>query len=156
MLLPAGLSLRPVESADRAFLLGLLATTSDVVQALLAPAQRDALLALQLDAQQRSHRARFPDACFDVIESAAEPIGRLSVDRGAKALWLVDIAVLSAWRGHGIGTAIVRALQQEAAQTQRRVALHVRHGNRAERLYRRLGFLVIAEHALGRDLEWRY
>lgn len=152
---PAGLVLRPVTDADRPFLLALFATTSAVAFAPLPPAQRDALLAMQLDAQARSHRARFPDARFDVIERAGVPIGRLCVERGADTLRLVDVALLPAWRGRGIGTAVLRELQDEAARTQRRVALFVAAGNPAARLYARLGFRAVAEDALGCDLEWR-
>lgn len=152
---PAGLVLRPATAADRPFLLALFAATSAIAHAPLPPAQRDALLAMQLDAQERSHRARFPDARFDVIEEAGAPIGRLCVDRSADTLRLVDVALLTAWRGRGIGTALLRELQEEAVRTQRRVALYVASGNPAARLYGRLGFQVVAEDALGRDLEWR-
>lgn len=153
-MLPAGLALRPVTSSDRAFLLALFATTSDVAHAPLPPAQRDALLAMQLDAQERAHRMRFPDARFDVIERAGVPIGRLGVDRGAKVVRLVDVALAPAWRRRGIGTAIVVMLQEEVAGSGRLVALYVARDNPARRLYERLGFRVIADDPIGSEMTW--
>lgn len=153
-MLPAGLVLRTVTAEDRPFLLALFATTSAVAHAPLAPAQRDALLAMQLEAQERSHRARFPDARFDVIERAGEPIGRLGVARDATSLRLVEIALTPASRGRGTGTAIVVMLQDEAAQSGRRVELYVARDNPAVRLYVRLGFRVVGEDAIGLAMEW--
>jgi ribosomal protein S18 acetylase RimI-like enzyme len=151
---PADLSLRPATAADRPFLLALFATTSAVAHAPLPPAQRDALLAMQFDARERSHGTHFPDARSDVIERSGEAIGRIVVARDATSLRLVDLVLAPASRGRGIGTALVTLLQAEAAQGGRRVQLYVARDNPALRLYGRLGFRVVAEDAIGFAMEW--
>ena len=103
-----------------------------------------------------SYRARFPRARGDIIEIAGKPIGRIMVDRGEKVVHIVDQAIVPELRNRGIGTAVMRALMEEARRTSRAVRLGVAAANdQALRLYRRLGFAPIEtkEHYLW--LEWR-
>src|SRR5262249_59061997 len=110
----------------------------------------------QFHAQSLSHLARFPAARFDLIELSGEPIGRLVVDRPGQFLHIVDQAIVPQWRGRGVGTAIVRALIDEAEAAD----LPVRVEGAAEndpslRLYRRLGFMPVETVPLYTRLEWR-
>ena len=70
------------------------------------------------------------------------------MDRRPDALLIVDIALLPAHRGAGIGTDILRGLLAEAAASGRPVRIHVERTNPALRLYRRLGFVPIADHGV--------
>ena len=57
---------------------------------------------------------------------------------------LLLVAVLPEWRGRGIGEALLESLARQArARGARRLLLEMREGNRAEHLYRRLGFTPI-------------
>ena len=106
---------------------------------------RAQLMRLQFEAQTISYRAQFPDARFDIVELADEPIGRIVVDRPGTMLRLVDLALVPQYRNRGIGTAILAALIDEAQAAQLPVRLRVAAGNEAAlRLYLRLGFVAIA------------
>ena len=61
------------------------------------------------------------------------------------ALFLAQLFVDRAWRGQGIGTAMVEALIEEAARTGRALTLGVVKTNPALRLYQRLGFSTTHE-----------
>ena len=60
-------------------------------------------------------------------------------------LFLAQLFVDRAWRGKGIGTAMVEALIEEAARTGRALTLGVVKTNTALRLYQRLGFRTTHE-----------
>jgi ribosomal protein S18 acetylase RimI-like enzyme/ubiquinone/menaquinone biosynthesis C-methylase UbiE len=92
-----------------------------------------------------------------VIELDGRPIGRLRVDRHPSLIELCGIQLDPAVQGRGIGTAIIRALQQEAAARGVPLDLGVEHGNRnARRLYHRLGFHKYAEDDREDKLRWRH
>lgn len=147
-------SLRAATPDDRAFLLALFATTRPDL-ALLPAEHRDALVEMQFRAQDQQYRQANPQATFDLVEVDGAPVGRWYVDRRPDDLHLIDISLLPEHRGAGIGTALVGALQDEAAASGRGVTLHVALGNRAEALYERLGFRVAADLGAYRLLEWR-
>lgn len=62
-----------------------------------------------------------------------------AVSDGAKYAWIGDVCVASAWRGRGLGTALVRlVLDHPAVRRARRVHLGTRD---AQALYAKLGFV---------------
>ncbi|HSP80665.1 MAG TPA: GNAT family N-acetyltransferase [Myxococcaceae bacterium] len=135
--------LRPVTEADDGFLFELYASTraEELAAWGLDAAQQEAFLRMQWLARKRDYEARFPDAAHHVVEVDGYPAGRLLVARQAQEVRLVDIALLPRHRGTGVGTVLLRALQEEAAATGRPLRLQVARDNPAARLYARLGFL---------------
>lgn len=120
------------------------------------PALRDQMLRLQFEAQRRGYLQQFPGADARLILRNSSPVGWVIVDSRGGALRCVDIAILSSERCQGIGTRVLRALQEEAAAADRPVTLSVMHLNiRALELYLRLGFRVVAETDLHTLMEWR-
>ena len=83
-----------------------------------------------------------------MIEDGGEPIGRLYVARWEDEIRIMDIALLPEHRGHGIGTALLRALLDEAAEAGKRLSIHVELNNPARRLYERLGFAPVEERGV--------
>jgi ribosomal protein S18 acetylase RimI-like enzyme len=150
-------TLRPARADDAIFLRALYATTREDELSALAwsEAQRELFLSLQLEAQERHYRTSYPHAHFNVIEHDGAPVGRLIVDRGESLIRLVDIALLPAHRGAGLGSALLRELQEEAAPKGSAIVLHVVRTNPALRLYERLGFRVVREEAIYVAMEWR-
>jgi ribosomal protein S18 acetylase RimI-like enzyme len=154
---PVGmLHLRPEREADRDFRYRLFCASREPEFALLAPVAFQEVMAQQFHAQSLSHLARFPEARFDIVELSGEPIGWIVVDRPGEFLHIVDQAIVPQWRGRGVGTAIVRALMDEAEAA----GVPMRVEGAAEddpslRLYRRLGFMPVHTVPLYTRLEWR-
>jgi ribosomal protein S18 acetylase RimI-like enzyme len=95
----------------------------------------------QFDLQRAHYRRQHPQGEFLVMRIGAEAVGRLYLDAGGETVHIIDIALLPAWRGGGIGSSLVRSLQARAAAADKAISLHVLTRNRrAIALYRRLGF----------------
>ena len=68
---------------------------------------------------------------------------------------VIDIALLPEFRGRGIGAALLRELMDEAASAGRAVSIYVEESNRAQSLYRRLGFEPVGTHGVYLLMRWR-
>jgi GNAT superfamily N-acetyltransferase len=149
--------LRPAGPEDDAFLFALYASTrAEELDAWgLAGPQREAFLRMQYLAQQQHYRAQLPRADHRIILVGGAPAGRLLVDRREGELRLADIALLPEHRGRGLGTALVRALLQEAQAAGKPVRLHALQGSRAAALYARLGFAAGGTDGPYVLMEWR-
>jgi ribosomal protein S18 acetylase RimI-like enzyme len=156
ILLSQGFGLRPETDADIAFLLRLYASTreQELAQVPWSTAQKQTFLVSQFEAQRRHYRSYFGDSAFGVIERNGEPAGRLYLQVRETQLHIIDIALLPAWRGRGIGTAILEASQGAGRSSGKGVGIMVEKFNPALRLYRRLGFAAIADHGVYLELEW--
>jgi ribosomal protein S18 acetylase RimI-like enzyme len=137
------MTLRPAEAADAEFLFRVFASTRapELALAGLPAAQIEALLRLQFRAQDEQYRAQHPGAEDSVVLVEGEPAGRLRVARDGRVIVLLDIAILPEHRGRGLGRALVRELQDEAATFGVPLRLHVARTNPATALYLRLGFV---------------
>jgi len=61
---------------------------------------------------------------------------------------LIDIALLPAYRGAGIGTRLMHAIVAEAARKRIPMQLYVEFNNPVRALYRRLGFMPAGENGV--------
>lgn len=160
------ISLRDALPQDQRWLAALYA---DVRRAEVAPfgwdeAAVNAFLLQQFELQQRAYETEHPFARCRVIEygraanntGGEARVGRLWVDRVGDELRVLDISVLSGWRGRGIGRFCLEALLDEAAACRWAVHLHVVDGNPARRLYERLGFAVIGRCPPYALMRWRH
>ncbi len=149
-------ALRPAEAADDRFMRALYATTRADEMALVpwTPEQKAAFLDMQFRAQRLSYLNEYPQADYYLIELSGQAAGRMIVDRSGKTLLLMDIALLPEFRAQGIGTMLIRALQDEAHHSGRAVRLYVETFNPALRLYERLGFRAIGEVGIYLEMEW--
>ena len=156
---PIGLlHLRAERPGDRDFRFDLFCRSRlpewDLVQ--LDPGVRHQLMQMQFEAQTTSYAAQFPRARFDIVELEGRPIGRIVVDRPGDRIHIVDQAIVPELRSRGAGTAIMKALMQEAEETEMPLRLMVADANDPSlQLYQRLGFGQIDEAVMYMELEWR-
>ena len=75
-----------------------------------------------------------------IVLVGGEPAGVLTVMRWTHELHLTWIAVLPQLQGAGLGAALIRRAQGEAAAARLPLTLRVMRANPAVRLYERLGF----------------
>jgi ribosomal protein S18 acetylase RimI-like enzyme len=151
------ITLRPERSEDEPFLREVYASTRKEEMDALGwpPAMREAFLNSQFSAQVRGYRTTFPRADSQIILSNGRAGGRVVVNRAAKEILLVDIALLPEHRNAGIGTVLMQRLLSEAATSGKPLRLSVTKGLRAFRLYERLGFEKTGESDLRDELQWR-
>lgn len=142
--------LRPERAADRTFLFDLYASTraAEMAQLDWSPEHKGEFIAAQFHAQTTHYDDVYPDAERLVIESAGAPIGRLYVDRRDDEIEIVDIALVPAMRGRGIGRNLLQHIIDEGRVSRRRVRIYVEHFNPARGLYNRLGFRQVDSHGI--------
>jgi GNAT superfamily N-acetyltransferase len=151
------ITLRPIRGGDEPFLSALYASTRQEELAVTGwdQAQIDEFLAMQFSAQHRYYLEHLPPSEFNVIEDDGDPIGRLYVGDWEEDVRLIDIALIPAHRGQGIGARLIRDVMQRAATLGKPVRLHVEQHNPARRLYERLGFVALEERGVNVFMEWR-
>jgi ribosomal protein S18 acetylase RimI-like enzyme len=107
----------------------------------------EAFLRMQHAAQRADYWRNYDTARFHVVTCDGVDAGRLYVERSDGELCIVDIALLADYRGRGIGGVLLSRLLAEADQDGLAVRIHVEHGNPAQRLYLRHGFVFCSEAA---------
>ena len=149
------ITVRPERPQDEAFPVELYASTRrEELDAWGWPAEmRESFLKIEFKASQGCRQA-FPDAEFQIVLLNGVNAGRMIVRRRPAELHLVDIALLPQHRNAGVGAALLQRIFGEAAATRKPIRLQVFRGNRAERFYRRLGFVQTGETALHLEMEW--
>ena len=99
------------------------------------------------EAWQRAHfAAHYAPARQAVIVHGGRvlsDVGRISLTRHWRKIFLRDIELLSPQRNRGVGTAILNAVLAMARDSDRYVELRVLRCNPAQRLYMRLGFQIV-------------
>ena len=151
-----GLRFRPMDEVDLPFLSRLYASTR---QDELAPlpwtdAEKAAFLDMQFQAQHRHYMAHYPEADWLIVVHDGLPAGRLYLEGWSQEVRVIDIALLPEHRSRGFGAAMMRDVMDQAAATRRAVSIHVEHDSPAQRFYRRLGFVKIAEKGIYHLLRW--
>lgn len=142
---------------DREFLYRLYASTrADEFRAFSwPPAQQEAFLRMQFNAQQQWYSATYSTALSQIIEQDHQPIGRIIVQREPGIWRLLDISLLPEHRGHGIGGELIRTLIKECGASGAVLQLQVLNTNPAQRLYTRLGFIKTGEDQIYIQMELR-
>ena len=148
--------LRSATADDTDFLRGVYAGTRTEELALTdwTDAQKAAFCRQQFDAQDAHYRAHYPTSEFSIIENGTAAIGRLYVDRWDKEIRVMDISILPEFRGAGVGTQLLRGLQDEARAAGKSLSIHVEKFNPALRLYERLGFKPIEDKGVFLLMSW--
>jgi ribosomal protein S18 acetylase RimI-like enzyme len=152
------LELRALAAGDEELLLRIFASTREEELVQLRgcfPEQIDAFLRSQLHAQKASYDERYPQASHQIILADGQEAGQLWVARCEEEIRLLDIALLPGFRSLGIGSRLLRELQQEAAATGKALRHCVFKPNvRAASFYQRLGFEPAADLGMYQLMQW--
>jgi GNAT superfamily N-acetyltransferase len=117
--------------------------------------QKRAFTDSQFSLQREHYRRHYPTAEFLLIERDGTLIGRVYVHASPDTICLMEISLVEAQRGQGIGTVLIRELLLLAAEHGATVTLHVEPNNPAEHLYTRLGFNFVEQRGVYNFMEWR-
>ncbi len=161
-----GIRLRPARADDDRDLLLAIYASSRVDELALTgwpETQRQAFVEMQFNAQWQHYTQQHPQSLCQLVIADGGPtapagdcLGRLWVDRAGEQLQLLDITLLPAARGRGLGTALLQQLMAEAGQRGVALAISVEIHNPARRLYQRLGFTPQGEvQGLHQRMAWR-
>lgn len=138
-----------MEPSDEPFLYQLFAATQGQQFYLLPlePAQRDALIRMQFEAQRGSYRQQYPESEHSIILVDGQPGGRLWVDESGEEMRVIDIVLAPEYQGRGIGKQVLEQVIAKADGAGKALRLFVDRMNaRAFDLYRRYGFEVCGEY----------
>lgn len=107
------------------------------------------------DAWQRDYFTKhWPDVRL-AIEASGELAGFLDLDEQGESIHVANIELRPASQRHGIGSAILKAVQQRAEIKALPVTLQVLKVNPARALYERLGFEHTGETETHHLMAWR-
>ena len=137
--------LRAATPADEAWQFTIYASTraDELARTGWPPEQCEAFARQQHHAQQQHYARHFPGSvCHLILVQGDEVAGRLWVDERPDRLHILDIALLPAWRGQGLGTRCLQVLAEQAEASRRALGIQVEIHNPARRLYERLGFVA--------------
>jgi ribosomal protein S18 acetylase RimI-like enzyme len=150
-----GYALRPEEDADVPFLMLLFASTraQELAGIDWPDDHKRMFLAQQFTAQRHHYRTQIDRCEFHVIERDGVPVGRLYLQERVTQLHIVDIALLPTETGQGAGTILLQALTDAAWSRDKGLGIFVEKNNPALRLYRRLGFVEIADTQIYWEME---
>ncbi len=96
--------------------------------------------------QRDVHVRGYDPGAIKIISCLDMEVGWLEVDRRSDEFHLAGIYLLPGHQGHGVGSAVIMDIIEEASERQLPVTLQVLKVNpRAQALYERLGFVVTGE-----------
>lgn len=152
------LAVRPALPQDEIFLYELYSAVRapefDLAQ--IPAQQKEDLIRMQFHGQMSAYTQMYPNSCYHIVLLDSKPVGRLWFAPGDGEFQLVDIAVHPKLQSKGIGTVLVKRLQQEAANARLPIRCCVFRFNPGSlRFHQRLGFTILREDQMYFYLEWR-
>jgi GNAT superfamily N-acetyltransferase len=149
-------SLRPATPGDDALFLEVYTSTREFELQFTewSETEKAGFCRSQFEAQTAHYHLHYPTAEYSAILVDGTPAGRLYVDRWPREIRIMDIALLPAFRGRGVGGGILKTLQDEARDSGKLLSIHVERFNPALRLYDRLGFRLAEDKGVYLLLHW--
>ena len=157
MNLDESVTLRPVTSGDAAFLLQIYKSSrGDDLRGLGWEEGRiDEFLEMQYEAQRAFDEKDNAQTTDQVILWSGQRAGRLLVASRDQEIRCLDLALLPEFRNRGLGTYMLRRLQEDAAAINAPLRLQIIRFSRAVNLFERLGFVRTSESGTHFQMEWK-
>lgn len=112
------------------------------------------LIGLQFSAFELAMKNEYPEAEDLVIMADSEKAGRLQLDKSENGFRIINISLLPAFQGRGIGSKILKDILEEANQKQIPVYLEVDKTNPAFNLYQRLDFEIYGQNEVKYSMKY--
>jgi GNAT superfamily N-acetyltransferase len=151
-------AVRPALPQDEIFLYDLYSAIRGPEFALapITVQQREDLIRMQFRAQMAAYTQMYPNSCYHLVLLDSKPVGRLWFAPGDGEFLLVDIALHPSLQNKGIGSVIVRRLQEEATKARLPIRSTVYRFNPGSlRFHQRLGFTIMRADEMNYYMEWR-
>ena len=145
--MPSGFVIRPAMPAEEADLYAIHRTAMEAYVTQTWGPWDDAW-------QQDRFAGSWPDLRL-AIEVEGELAGFLDLDEQGDSVDIAALELAPRWQRHGIGSAIIRAVQARAAELERPVTLQVLKVNPARSLVERLGFRQVGETDTHYQMAWQ-
>jgi GNAT superfamily N-acetyltransferase len=151
------ISARPVTAGDDDILLDIYKSSrGDDLRGLgWAEDRISEFLGMQYEAQQKFYEREYKLAADEIVLWHGQPAGRLIVERREHEIRLIDLGLLPEHRNHGVGTFLIRQLQDEARRERKPLRLQIIRFNRAVKLLERSGFVRTSETGTHFQMEWK-
>jgi ribosomal protein S18 acetylase RimI-like enzyme len=148
--------LRSVQAADDQFVSEVYSSSREQEMALVPwnDAQREAFLRMQCAAQISHYQKHHPKAEHSIVLVDGMPVGRVYIDRAEEKIEILDLTILTAHRGKGAGSYILKQLQEESRETGKPLNIYVESFNPSLALFERLGFKKNSEEGIHFLMEW--
>ncbi|WP_163852790.1 GNAT family N-acetyltransferase [Paenibacillus elgii] len=114
----------------------------------------DAFLRMQFDLRQRSYALQYPLAQHGIVLQNGVRVGGIVLQETPQEIRLIDVSLVPEYRNGGIGTALLKGLQETAAAREKPIRIHVIRSNPAVSLYERLDFRLVEGDGLYTAMEW--
>jgi ribosomal protein S18 acetylase RimI-like enzyme len=150
------ISLRPAAAEDDSFILDVYKSSrGDDLRGLGWDEERiSEFLSMQYDAQQKFHAQDYQHSSNELISCDDRRAGFLITERREHEIRCVDLALLPEYRNRGIGSLLMRQLQDQARAEEKPIRLQVIRFNRAVNFFERLGFERTSETGTHFQMEW--
>ncbi len=106
---------------------------------------KNQLIEMQYKGYEQMIKNEYPNAEDYIITVNDEKAGRLQLNVNDFGIRIINISLLPAFHGNGIGTKIIRDVIADADIKKKHVCLEVDKINPAFNLYKRLGFEIITQ-----------
>jgi GNAT superfamily N-acetyltransferase len=140
------ITLKTVEAKDQLFIEKLYRSTreNELNFTNWTEEEKNIFCLSQMFAQLAEYKNKYKDATYQVIIYKKKPVGRLYLNESDKETRVLDISILPAFRGRGIGRSILTDIIKKARQKNKITTLNVAIGNPAKKLYESIGFKKIS------------
>jgi GNAT superfamily N-acetyltransferase len=105
--------------------------------------------------QDESFVQTLADCEFRIVEVDGVAVGAIGVDERDDCVRLVELQILPARQGKGLGSALLHNLMLHAKSKNKSIRLRVLRESRARSLYERNGFAVIEDAGHVYVMEWQ-
>ena len=136
----------PIAHQDEPFLFALYSETraNELNLVLWSDERKNAFLQQQFQLQHYHYTTNYTNAFLQIIKLDEIPIGRLYAAELDDEIRIIDITILTEFRGKRIGTGLIEEILRDANVKNKVVQIYLETTNQSANLFARLGFVPTA------------